>query len=278
MAITITKDSPSANRISRSLHMLTGYVTMDSSYAAAGESISSIVNEFKDLKRVVFTPRKPSLHADFDDTNSKIRVRRHIEGGDHQHVFRVTDDDNAATTGSHVFGVLSGSDLKLFTGTGYGAEVESAYWRSLDANGHSHSIMITYGAASGSVAANNTIAIRLRPDAYGSGVGLLYDKVGQGAAKLEADQLLFIRTMVSEAHYHWIPIAPKTVQYMHSEGPSQLYINHDGTATDNLLSVTVLDTAMSPKTYDGEVETGANLSGVIFDFLALGSRVRGLSG
>ena len=54
MSITITKDRSSAVRISRTLHMLSGYITMDNSYAASGELLTDITDEFKDVQRIVF--------------------------------------------------------------------------------------------------------------------------------------------------------------------------------------------------------------------------------
>lgn len=73
MAVTITKDQPFVERISKNLGMLTGTIAFDASYPTNGESVTDITRYFKTCLRVT-CDNKSGYAFEWDKTNSKIKV------------------------------------------------------------------------------------------------------------------------------------------------------------------------------------------------------------
>ena len=73
MALTITKDFPAIERISRNMGMLTGTIAFDASYPTGGESATDITKYFKTCLRVV-CDGKSGYTFEWDKTNSKLKV------------------------------------------------------------------------------------------------------------------------------------------------------------------------------------------------------------
>lgn len=72
MALTITYDTPRAERISRNYGIVTGNITFDSSYPAEGESLD-LTDRIRDVKVVQFE-NKAGYKFEYDATNDKVKV------------------------------------------------------------------------------------------------------------------------------------------------------------------------------------------------------------
>jgi len=74
MALTVTLDTPHAERISRNLGILIGTITFDSSYPTGGEPLTpAITGQFMTLLRMTFDQRGGYLF-EFDRANKKVKV------------------------------------------------------------------------------------------------------------------------------------------------------------------------------------------------------------
>lgn len=74
MALTVSYDSPRAERISRSFGQISGVATFDSSYAYGGEALA-LNNKFKSVKQVCFEP-VAGYSFEYDFTNNKVQAFR----------------------------------------------------------------------------------------------------------------------------------------------------------------------------------------------------------
>jgi len=88
MALTVTKDMPKAERISRSLGILTGSIDFDDSYPTGGEDASDISDYFQTCLTIQ-CEAKNGYVFEYDKTNDKIKVR----------ALKIDDDDDAASVG-----------------------------------------------------------------------------------------------------------------------------------------------------------------------------------
>ncbi len=101
MAITVTKDYPSAKRIGPSLKMLSGSIAFDSSYPTGGEpanAANGVTRNFKSCKQII-CEQTGGYMFQFDQANSKIKVLYPVATqANHQHNFQV----KAGTIGTNM--------------------------------------------------------------------------------------------------------------------------------------------------------------------------------
>jgi len=131
MALTVTKDMPQAERISRSLGILTGSIDFDDSYPTGGEDASDISDYFQTCL-VIQCEAKSGYIFEYDKTNDKIKVYYPTNPAAHSHVaftvnatetagdsttfVSITEGDGTAQSGikvSHAGG--AGSDIDINT-------------------------------------------------------------------------------------------------------------------------------------------------------------------
>ena len=73
MSLTVTKDMPACERLTRSLGILSGTIAFDSSYPTGGESLSDISKYFKTLL-FCFVEATSGYFFTFDKTNNKVKA------------------------------------------------------------------------------------------------------------------------------------------------------------------------------------------------------------
>jgi len=73
MSLTVTKDMPACERLTRSLGILSGTIAFDSSYPTGGESLSDISKYFKTLL-FCFVEDNSGYSFTFDKTNNKVKA------------------------------------------------------------------------------------------------------------------------------------------------------------------------------------------------------------
>ncbi len=73
MALTVTKDQASVERISRNMGMLTGTIAFDSSYPTGGEALTGLSKYFKSLLRLS-VQGEAGYVFEFDRPGNKLKV------------------------------------------------------------------------------------------------------------------------------------------------------------------------------------------------------------
>lgn len=73
MSITVTKDMPRVERLSRGLGILTGSIAFDSSYPTGGEDAGDISDYFKSMLCLLIEAHGGYLF-EYDRTNDKIKA------------------------------------------------------------------------------------------------------------------------------------------------------------------------------------------------------------
>ncbi|MAH44397.1 hypothetical protein CMI37_01115 [Candidatus Pacearchaeota archaeon] len=89
MAITVTKDTVGAERISRNLGVLTGSIAFDSSYPTGGESSTDISGQFRTCLQVMIEP-SGGYNFVWDKTNDKIMAYYPSNPAAHTHTITLS--------------------------------------------------------------------------------------------------------------------------------------------------------------------------------------------